>query len=98
MKADFCTVAVEQALAKHGKPEIFNKEQGGLFTSTDFTKMLAAQDFKLSMDGKVAWRDNVFVERLWPSIKYEEIYLRASASVPEARAGVGSYLRFLNAC
>ncbi len=88
--------AVEEALAKHGTPEIFNTDQGSQFTATDFIKVLAARDIKISMDGKGAWRDNVFVERLWRSIKYEEVYLRAYASVSEARAGIGQYLTFYN--
>jgi putative transposase len=87
---------VEEALARHGTPEIFNTDQGSQFTSTDFIKVLAAREIKISMDGKGAWRDNVFVERLWRSIKYEEVYLRAYASVSEARAGIGRYLTFYN--
>ena len=88
--------AVEEALAKHGTPEIFNTDQGSQFTSTDFIKVLAAREIKISMDDKGAWRDNVFIERLWRSIKYEEVYLRAYASVSEARAGIGWYLTFCN--
>jgi putative transposase len=78
------------------KPKIFNTDQGSQFTSTDFIKVLASRDIKLSMDGKGAWRDNVFVERLWRTIKYEEVYLHAYASVPEARASIGRYLIFYN--
>ena len=96
LEADFCIEAVEEALAKHGAPEIFNTDQGSQFTSTDFIKVLAAREIKISMDGKGAWRDNVFVERLWRTIKYEEVYLRAYASVSEARAGIGHYLGFYN--
>ena len=96
LEADFCIEAVEEALAKHGTPEIFNTDQGSQFTSTDFIKVLAAREIKISMDGKGAWRDNVFIERLWRSIKYEEVYLRAYASVSEARAGIGRYLTFCN--
>jgi putative transposase len=96
LEADFCIEAVEEALAKHGTPEIFNTDQGSQFTSTDFIKVLAAREIKISMDGKGAWRDNVFIERLWRSIKYEEVYLRAYASVSEARAGIGRYLSFYN--
>jgi putative transposase len=88
---------VEEALARHGTPEIFNTDQGSQFTSTEFIKVLAAREIKISMDGKGAWRDNVFVERLWRTIKYEEVYLRAYASVSEARAGIGRYLSFYNA-
>ena len=96
LEADFCIKAVEEALARHGAPEIFNTDQGSQFTSTDFIRVLAAREIKISMDGKGAWRDNVFVERLWRTIKYEEVYLRAYASVSEARAGIGRYLDFYN--
>ena len=75
---------------------MFNKDQGSQFTSTGFIKVLAAREIKISMDGKGAWRDNVFVERLWRSNKYEEVYLRAYASVSEARAGISRYLTFYN--
>ncbi len=96
LEADFCIEVVEEALAKHGTPEIFNTDQGSQFTSTDFIKVLASREIKISMDGKGAWRDNIFVERLWRSIKYEEVYLRAYASVSEARVGIGRYLTFYN--
>ena len=96
LEADFCIEAVEEALARHGTPEIFNTDQGSQFTSTDFIKVLTAREIKISMDGKGAWRDNVFVERLWRTIKYEEVYLRAYASVSEARAGIGRYLGSYN--
>jgi putative transposase len=96
LEADFCIEAVEEALARHGAPEIFNTDQGSQFTSTDFIKVLAAREIKISMDGKGAWRDNVFVERLWRTIKYEEVYLRAYARVSEARASIGRYLGFYN--
>jgi putative transposase len=96
LEADFCIEAVEEALARHGAPEIFNTDQGSQFTSTEFIKVLASREIKISMDGKGAWRDNVFVERLWRTIKYEEVYLRAYASVPEARASIRRYLGFYN--
>lgn len=96
LEADFCIEAVEEALARHGKPEIFNTDQGSQFTSAEFIKVLASREIKISMDGKGAWRDNVFVERLWRTIKYEEVYLRAYASVSEARASIGRYLGFYN--
>ncbi|RDW14778.1 IS3 family transposase [Paracoccus thiocyanatus] len=96
LEADFCIEAVEEALARHGTPEILNTDQGSQFTSIDFIKVLAAREIKISMDGRDAWRDNVFVERLWRTIKYEEVYLRADASVSEARAGIGRYLGFYN--
>ena len=96
LEADFCVEAVEEAFARHGNPEIFNTDQGSQFTSTDFIKVLASREIKISMDGKGAWRDNVFVERLWRTIKYEEVYLHAYASVSEARAGIGRYPGFYN--
>ena len=80
-EAGFCIEAVEEALARHGAPGIFNTDQGSQFTSTDFIKVLATREIRISMDGKGARRDNVFVERLWRTIKYEEVYLRAYASV-----------------
>jgi putative transposase len=96
LEADSCIEAVEEALARHGTPEIFNTDQGSQFTATGFIKVLADRKIKISMDGKGAWRDNVFVERPWRTIKYEEVYLRAYASVSEARAGIGQYLSFCN--
>ena len=85
MEASFCIDAVEEALAKHGCPQIFNTDQGSQFTSADFTGMLASNGIAISMDGKGAWRDNVFVERLWRTVKYEEVYLHAYDGVGEAR-------------
>ena len=96
MEVAFCLEAVEEALAKHGKPEIFNTDQGSQFTSADFTGLLLDNAIAISMDGKGAWRDNVFVERLWRSVKHEEVYLRAYDSVGEARASIGRYLGFYN--
>jgi putative transposase len=96
LEADFCIEAVEEALTRHGAPEIFNTDQGSQFTSIEFTKVLADRKIKISMDGKGAWRDNVFVERLWRTIKYEEVYLRAYANVPEARASLARYIGFYN--
>lgn len=96
MDTAFCIEAVEDAMARFGKPEIFNTDQGSQFTSREFTGLLIAADIRISMDGKGAWRDNVFVERLWKSVKYEEVYLRAYASVSEARASIGRYLDFYN--
>src|SRR6188472_1374815 len=97
MEAGFCVEAVEEALARYGKPEIFNTDQGSQFTSTAFTGLLTDNAIAISMDGKGAWRDNVFVERLWRSVKYEEVYLRAYDNVSEARASIGRYLDFYNA-
>ena len=85
-----------EALAKHGEPEIFNTDQGSQFTGIAFTSMLIKNGIAISMDGKGAWRDNVFVERLWRSVKYEEVYLRAYDSVSEARTSIGRYLDFYN--
>jgi putative transposase len=97
MEADFCVEALEEALARYGKPEIFNTDQGSQFTSLAFTSVLRREDIAISMDGRGAWRDNVVVERLWRSVKYEEVYLRAYAAVSEARASIDRYLTFYNA-
>ena len=96
MEVDFCLEAVEEALAKYGVPEIFNTDQGSQFSSAAFTGLLADNGIQISMDGKGSWRDNVFVERLWRSVKYEEVYLRAYDSVGQARASLGGYLDFYN--
>jgi putative transposase len=96
LEAAFCIEALEEALARYGRPEIFNTDQGSQFTSTAFTEVLLKNEIAISMDGKGAWRDNVFVERLWRSIKYEEVYLKAYDSVSEARASIGRYLAFYN--
>ena len=96
MEVDFCLAAVEEALGKHGRPEIFNTDQGSQFTSAAFTGLLADNAIAISMDGRGSWRDNVFVERLWRSVKYEEVDLRAYDSVAEARASLGRYLDFYN--
>jgi putative transposase len=96
MEAGFCIEALEEALARHGRPEIFNTDQGSQFTSTAFTDVLLKAGVKISMDGKGSWRDNVFVERLWRSIKYEEVYLKAYETVTEARASIGRYIHFYN--
>ena len=96
MEVGFCLEAVEEAPAKHGRPEIFNTDQGSQFTSAEFTGLLLDNAIAISMDGKGSWRDNVFVERLWRSVKYEEVYLRAYDSVGEARASIGRYLDFYN--
>jgi len=96
LEAAFCIEAVEEAIARYGRPEIFNTDQGSQFTCHDFTSVLRKNEIAISMDGKGAWRDNVFVERLWRSIKYEEVYLRAYDSVFEARISIGRYLTFYN--
>jgi putative transposase len=92
LETAFCLEAVEEALSRHGKPEIFNTDQGSQFTSSAFTGLLMKNEIRISMDGKGAWRDNVFVERLWRTIKYEGVYLRAYANVPEARSSIGRYI------
>jgi putative transposase len=96
MAVDFCIEAVEEALARHGRPEIFNTDQGSQFTGAAFTGLLQANGIQISMDGKGSWRDNVFVERLWRTVKYEEVYLRAYDSVGEARRSIGRYFEFYN--
>jgi len=96
MEADFCVETLEEAIAWHGRPEIFNTDQGSQFTSHAFTSVLREAGIAISMDGRGAWRDNVFVERLWRSVKYEEIYLRAYDTVSTARASIGRYLAFYN--
>jgi putative transposase len=93
---DFCVEAVDEAIARYGKPEIFNTDQGRQFTSDDFTSMLHGHGIAISMDGRGCWRDNVFVEPLWRSIKYEEAYLHAYACVSAAKAVVGRYLEVYN--
>ncbi len=97
LETEFCLGAVAEALARHGKPDIFNTAQGSQFTSVAFTGMLQDQAIAISIDGRGAWHDNVFVERLWRSVKYEDVYLRAYDSVSDARASLGRYLEFYNA-
>ena len=96
MEAGFCVEALEEAIGKHGKPTIFNSDQGSQFTCEAFTGVLFKNEIAISMDGKGSWRDNVFVERLWRSVKYEEVYLRAYDTVAEARASLAKYLDFYN--
>jgi putative transposase len=96
MGTDFCIEAVEEAIHRHGKPGIFNTDQGSQFTSSAFTGLLQEHGIRISMDGHGCWRDNVFVERLWKSVKYEEVYLRAYASVSDAKAGLARYFAFYN--
>ena len=96
MDTSFCIDALEEAMHYHGKPEIFNSDQGSQFTSECFTGVLKANDIRISMDGKGAWRDNVFVERLWRSVKYEEVYLNAYESMQEAKDGIGEWIEFYN--
>jgi len=96
LTADFCVEALEEAIARYGRPEIFNTDQGSQFTAMDFVSVLKHHAIRISMDGRGAWRDNVFVERLWRSIKYEEVYLHAYDSVSAAKAGIARYATFYN--
>ncbi len=96
LEAEFCLEAVEEALARHGRPEIFNTDQGSQFTSEAFTALLLKHAIAISMDGRGAWRDKVLVVGLWRRFKYVELYLRAYDSVGEARASLGRYLDFYN--
>ena len=91
-----CVEALEEALANYGTPEIFNSDQGCQFTSEDFTDVLKDNGIKISMDGKGRWMDNVFIERLWRSLKYEEVYLKAYDSVAQAKQGIDDWLMFYN--
>src|SRR5580692_7202495 len=94
--AEFCVEALEEALSRYGRPEIFNTDQGSQFTSDEFTSTLKRHGVMISMDGKGRYMDNIFVERLWRSLKYEEVYLNAYATVAEAKAGISSWLDFYN--
>ena len=96
LTTDFCLEAVEDALGRYGTPEIFNTDQGSQFTRRDFVELLKTHGIQQSMDGKGRWVDNVFVERLWKSVKYEEVYLHAYDSVTQARQGLERYFRFYN--
>jgi putative transposase len=97
MTVDFCVEALQEALARFGPPGIFNTDQGSQFTSEAFTGALKVAGVTISMDGKGRWMDNVFIERLWRTVKYEEVYLRAYDTVAEAKAGIGRYFDFYNA-
>jgi len=92
----FCVEALEETIARYGTPEIFNTDQGSQFTAASFIDVLDRNNIRISMDGRGAWRDNVFVERLWRSVKYEEVYLHAYDSVAAAKAGIGRYFAFYN--
>ena len=96
MDSSFCVDALEEAIHRYGKPEIFNTDQGSQYTSEAFTDVLKGNDIGISMDGKGAWRDNVFVERLWRSVKYEEVYLNAYESMTDARQSLKKYFEFYN--
>jgi putative transposase len=96
LTTDFCLEAVQEAITQYGRPEIFNTDQGCQFTSLEFTGFLNAQGIQISMDGRGCWRDNVVVERLWRSLKYEEVYLRAYGTVQDAQRGLARYVQFYN--
>ncbi|MPW11698.1 transposase [Paraburkholderia sp. CNPSo 3155] len=96
LEAIHAVEALEEAFAKYGQPEIVNTDQGSQFTATAFTDAVLGRGIKLSMDGKGAWRDNVFVERVWRSVKYEEVYLKAYESVNHARRSIGDYINLYN--
>lgn len=96
LDVSFCTEALEEAIRKYGVPEIFNSDQGSQFTSEAFTGILNAHGINISMDGRGRWMDNVFVERLWKSVKYEDVYLKAYGSIAEARQGLKEYFDFYN--
>ena len=96
MEAEFCIEALDEALARHGRPDIFNTDQGSQFTAAAFTDVLKAHDIAISMDGKGRWVDNVFVERLWRSVKYEEVYLHAYATPREINHALSRYFSFYN--
>lgn len=96
MDVSFCLEALDEAFSKYGKPDCFNTDQGSQFTSVAFTDALKEKGIQISMDGKGCWRDNVFVERIWKSLKYEEVYLHAYATVSEAKAGIAKYFTFYN--
>ena len=96
MTVDFCVEALEEALRQHGAPEIFNTDQGAQFTSPDFTGVLKREGILISMDGKGRATDNIFIERVWRSLKYEDVYLHDYATLAEARAGIAKWIRFYN--
>lgn len=96
LDAGFCVAALSEALHKHGRPEIFNTDQGSQFTSEEFTHALRDAGIRISMDGKGRWMDNVFIERLWRSLKYEEVYLKAYENIAEAKEGIRNWMDFYN--
>jgi hypothetical protein len=96
MDADFCVEALEEALARYGRPEIFNTDQGSQFTSADFTGVLLREGIAISMDGRGRFLDNIFIERLWRSLKYEEVFIKSYVTALEARSGIGAYIVLYN--
>jgi putative transposase len=97
MDTGFCLEAVEEALTRYGPPDVFNTDQGSQFTSQAFTSLLEANDIRISMDGKGRWKDNVFIERFWWSLKYEEVYLHAYTDLRHAKEAIGNYINYYNA-
>jgi len=97
MDAEFCVAALEEAIARYGRPDIFNTDQGSQFTSFAFTNTLNDAGIRISMDGRGRWMDNVFIERLWRSLKYECVFLNAFETGSEARAGIGRWIGYYNA-
>ncbi len=96
MDSSFCVDALNEAIDRYGTPEIFNTDQGSQFTSDDFTQVLNEHEIAISMDGRGRWMDNVFIERLWRSVKYEEVYLKAYEGMPDTRRSLGRYFDFYN--
>jgi putative transposase len=96
LEFDFCVEALQEAMDRYGEPKIFNTDQGSQFTSCDFTDLLAKNGIAISMDSKSRFLDNIFIERLWRSLKYEEIFLKAYGSVAEARLGINAWMKFYN--
>ena len=96
MDADFCVAALEEAIARHGRPDIFNTDQGSQFTSFAFTATLKEAGIRISMDARGRWMDNVFIERLWRSLKYECVFLNAFETGSEVRSGIGSWIDYYN--
>jgi putative transposase len=96
LSADFCVEALDEAIGRHGVPQIVNTDQGSQFTASEFIGKLKSREIAISMDGRGCWRDNVFIERFWKTLKYEEVYLRAYDTVSEARESIARYLGFYN--
>ena len=96
MDSHFCVAALEDAIERHGIPEVFNTDQGSQFTSQEFIYRLKRKDIQISMDGKGRWLDNVFIERLWRSVKYEEAYLKSYTSIADAKHSLVCYFGFYN--
>jgi len=97
LDASFCIEALEEAIARYGRPDIFNTDQGSQFTSLEFTDILTQNDIKISMDGQGRWRDNIFIERLWKTVKYTEVYLKAYESIAHARKELTKFFERYNA-